>query len=91
MIAAQNIIAFLWECAKAGLVPQLREVAPLLPTVMKALHEFPDCPSLVERAVGLAVRLGHQNRAKLVAAALNSFPESRFLKEIVAELREDAQ
>jgi hypothetical protein len=53
---------------------------------MKALQEFPDHPPLVERAVTIAVLLDHQNKEKLMMAAMRQFPDSKLLKDFLPQI-----
>ncbi|OHS95956.1 hypothetical protein TRFO_37894 [Tritrichomonas foetus] len=76
---AQNIVTFIYECAKNGLLNEIKETKPVLPTVMNALQENPTFQTIVERAVVLAAMCDHPNKETLMAAAMEKFPNSTFL------------
>lgn len=86
MVVAQNIVAFMFNCADNGLLNEVLEVKPALPTVMKVLTTFPHSQSIVERAVGLAILCDHPNKVKLLEAGLLEFPKDEFLSRFVSIL-----
>jgi hypothetical protein len=81
-VVTQNTVSFLYECSQAGLVQGLKDVKPVLPTVMTALQIWAEHEVIMERAVALAFLLEHHNGEKLLRAAVTQFPESRFLASI---------
>lgn len=87
-IVAQNIVAFLFNCANDGLLSQVLETRAALPTVMKVLIAYPKSLSIVERAVGLAILCNHPNKEKLLEAGLLEFPESQLLLQFLAKMAE---
>lgn len=83
---SQNIVTFLFECAKAGLVSEIMETRSALPTAMNVLKTYPENMSIVERTVGLAILCDHPNKLTLLQAALTQFPDSKVLKPYVTLL-----
>jgi hypothetical protein len=79
--ACQNLVAFLFECARAGLVQEIQDIKVVVPTVIKTSQAFATNQALVERAVALAVMCDHPEKAQLLAAALERFPESKRLRQ----------
>lgn len=77
--AAQNVLAFLYECARAGFADELRAHSAVLPTAMRALSAFPRNRSIAERGVALARLLGHPRADELTAAARVALGGSPFL------------
>ncbi|KAH0790360.1 tetratricopeptide repeat protein [Histomonas meleagridis] len=82
---AQNLVAFLYEAANSGLLDDVKEVKPALPTVLKALSQYPSNEAIVERSVALAYLLDHPNKMDMLRAALMQFNNSNFLKVFIAQ------
>ena len=81
-LVAQNIVTFLYEVAEAGLVSEITEVRPVLPTVMNVLKAFAQTKPIVERAVAIAVHCNHPNKEELVKAGIAEFPDSKILRNL---------
>lgn len=81
IVVATNIITFLYECASAGKAEDIKQARAVFNTSMKALQNHPDSEVLVERAVGLAILCDHPNKDTLLSAALQQFPQSKFLQQ----------
>lgn len=80
-ICVQNIISFIYECAVNGLLEQIKEMRPVLPTIMNALKQYPKNRYIVERAVAFAVLCDHPNKNALLQAGIMEFPDSEILKK----------
>ncbi|OHT15215.1 hypothetical protein TRFO_42652 [Tritrichomonas foetus] len=76
---SQNIVTFIYECADNGLVDDIKAVPAAVTTVMRAFTENPSAQTIVERAAAVAFLCDHENKDKLLGAALMQFPESKFL------------
>ena len=80
-ICVQNLISFIYDCSVNGLLPQIKEMRPVLPTIMNALKLYPKNRFIVERAVAFAILCDHPNKQALLQAGLMEFPESEILKK----------
>lgn len=85
----QNIISFFYEAAANGLLDEIKETKPVLPTVMNALQQYPSYQPIVERATALAALCGHPNSEKLLRAACEQFPNSSFLSIFILQHQKD--
>jgi hypothetical protein len=80
--ACQNVIAFLYKCARVGLMAQLQEARVAIPTVIKTSEAFPKNQAIVERTVALAVMSDHPQKEVMLTAALEQFPGSKRLLKL---------
>ena len=78
---AQNIIAFLYECAASGLTEEIKNNKAVLSTVFKAWQKFPQNQSIVERSIGLLCLCDYPDKLNLLHSVIIQFPESEFLKQ----------
>lgn len=80
---AQNIIAFFYESAISGLAEEISKVKPVIPTVIRAMQQFPTFQPIVERTVALATIFEYPDAEKLMDNALKQFPNSSFLHKFL--------
>jgi hypothetical protein len=79
--AVRDIIGFLCEAGRAGLMVELVEVEPLRGTVIKALEKWPSDQRVLERGVVLAFVFDHPEKDTWLRAATTQFPDSEVLRE----------